>query len=121
MSDFKEVHNRQILHQGKNFFIIKDRFPVSPGHVIIISNEVKLDYFELSKEERQELAELVVVAKEIIEKDNSPTGFNIGMNCGESAGQIIMHFHCHVIPRYDGDTKDPRGGIRNCIHGKGHY
>jgi diadenosine tetraphosphate (Ap4A) HIT family hydrolase len=121
MSDFKEVHNRQILFKGKNFFIIKDRFPVSPSHLLIISNEVKRDYFDLSNEERQELAELIVEARRIIEKERSPSGYNIGMNCGKSAGQIVMHFHCHVIPRYDGDTKDPHGGIRNCIQGNGPY
>jgi diadenosine tetraphosphate (Ap4A) HIT family hydrolase len=50
-----------------------------------------------------------------------PDGYNIGMNCGPAAGQTIIHFHCHVIPRYHGDTPNPRGGIRHCIPGKGNY
>ena len=59
--------------------------------------------------------------KKIIYNKLSPNGFNIGMNCGEEAGQTIMHFHCHVIPRYTGDMKKPEGGIRHCIKGKGYY
>ena len=54
-------------------------------------------------------------------KNHSPNGYNIGMNCGESAGQTVMHFHCHVIPRYKDDMDNPRGGIRHCIPEKGNY
>jgi diadenosine tetraphosphate (Ap4A) HIT family hydrolase len=43
------------------------------------------------------------------------------MNCGETAGQTVFHFHCHIIPRYTGDMENPRGGIRHCINGKGYY
>ena len=60
-------------------------------------------------------------SKKLIEKNHSPDGYNIGMNCGESAGQTVMHFHCHVIPRYIGDMDNPRGGIRYCIPEKGNY
>ena len=56
-----------------------------------------------------------------IEKKHSPSGYNIGMNCGEDAGQTVMHFHCHIIPRYKGDMENPRGGIRHCVEGKGYY
>ena len=56
-----------------------------------------------------------------IRSDPRPDGYNIGMNCGTAAGQTIMHFHCHIIPRYKGDTPNPRGGIRHCIPGKGDY
>ena len=68
-----------------------------------------------------ELTELVSIAKELIEKHYFPDGYNIGMNCGSSAGQTVMQFHCHVIPRYKGDMADPRGGVRHCILGKGYY
>ena len=80
--------------------MIYDGYPVSPSHILIISNEEKLDYFYLNKEEQSELTSLIEVAKEIIEKERKPDGYNIGMNCGEAAGQTVMHFHCHVIPRY---------------------
>ena len=63
----------------------------------------------------------VLGAKNIIKSKFSPDGYNIGMNCGETSGQTVMHFHCHVIPRYKGDMDNPRGGIRHCIYGKGYY
>ena len=82
---------------------------------------MKQDYFSLSDVEKKDLTALIDIAKDIIEKDYSPDGYNIGMNCGVVAGQTVMHFHCHVIPRYKGDMEDPRGGIRHCIEGKGYY
>lgn len=121
MSAFKSIPEDRVTHRGENFFIIEDKYPVSPGHLLIISNEVKLDYYSLNQNERHELAELIVTAKEIIEKEHKPQGYNIGMNCGEVAGQTVMHFHCHVIPRYSGDMKDPRGGVRHAVEGKGYY
>ena len=75
----------------------------------------------MNKEEKEELTSLIEEAKQLIEKDYNPDGYNIGMNCGESAGQTVMHFHCHVIPRYNGDMEDPRGGVRHSIQGKGYY
>jgi diadenosine tetraphosphate (Ap4A) HIT family hydrolase len=121
MSVFNEIPKRDKIYTGKNFFIIKDRFPVSPGHCLIITKDPKTDYFHLSENERSELLLLINKAKEIIEEEHKPDGYNIGMNCGEAAGQTVMHFHCHVIPRYKGDMKNPRGGIRHCIEGKGYY
>ncbi len=121
MSVFSNIAADRILYQGEHFFLIKDGFPVSPGHILIISNLEKLDYFELNANERQELTGLIDRAKSIIEKDYNPDGYNIGMNCGVVAGQSVMHFHCHVIPRYQGDMKNPKGGIRHCIEGKGNY
>lgn len=96
-------------------------YPVSDGHTLIISNSHKSDYFLLNDFERKELANLILKTKEIIELEYKPDGYNIGINCGYDAGQTIMHFHCHVIPRYKGDMKDPRGGVRHCVEGKGYY
>jgi diadenosine tetraphosphate (Ap4A) HIT family hydrolase len=121
MSIFNNIPDNEVIHRGKYFFLINDRFPVSPGHILIISNEEKADFFSLNVEERQELNDLIIVAKNLIEKSNSPDGYNIGMNCGVASGQTVLHFHCHVIPRYNGDMKDPRGGVRHCITGKGYY
>lgn len=121
MSFFLELPAQLILFQGKHFFLIYDRFPVSKGHILIISNLVKKDFFDLTSEEQTELSLLILKAKEIIESENKPDGYNIGMNCGETAGQTVFHFHCHVIPRYKGDMDDPRGGVRHCIQGKGYY
>ena len=121
MSVFSNIENIDYVFESKFFFAIYDRFPVSKGHILIISKEEKLDYFNLNDSERLELQELIVKAKKIIEIKLSPDGYNIGMNCGKVAGQTVMHFHCHIIPRYEGDMKNPRGGIRHCVEGKGNY
>ena len=121
MKDFTEIPSDRIIHQGEHFFIIKDAFPVSPGHLLIISNFVRKDFFELTETEKQELHATIEHAKTIIEKEHKPDGYNIGMNCGLAAGQTVFHFHCHLIPRYHGDMENPRGGVRHCIEGKGNY
>ena len=121
MSVFLNIPDNKIIYKGQNFFLVHDSFPVSPGHILIISNEQKDDFFSLSEEEKGELPFLIEKAKTIIEKKNRPDGYNIGMNCGEAAGQTVMHFHCHVIPRYSGDMENPKGGIRHCVKDKGYY
>jgi diadenosine tetraphosphate (Ap4A) HIT family hydrolase len=121
MKDFTNIDPSKVLFDNNLFFIINDAFPVSPGHLLIISKKVRKDYFDLTLDEKHSLPELIEIAKTIIEKDFSPDGYNIGMNCGETAGQTVFHFHCHIIPRYFGDMENPRGGIRHCINGKGYY
>jgi diadenosine tetraphosphate (Ap4A) HIT family hydrolase len=121
MSVFTSISEESKIYQGRHFFIIWDRFPVSKGHCLIISKEIRSGYFDLLSEEKQELPILIDKARELIEENFVPDGYNIGMNCGEAAGQTVMHFHCHVIPRYNGDMEDSRGGIRHCIEGKGYY
>jgi diadenosine tetraphosphate (Ap4A) HIT family hydrolase len=91
------------------------------GHCLIISNKLRPTFFDLTEEEKIELIALTDKAKQLIEQEFKPDGYNIGMNCGLAAGQTVMHFHCHIIPRYFGDMEDPRGGIRHCIKGKGYY
>jgi len=115
--DFKS----KIICETKCFFAIYDAYPVSPGHLLIISQKKRKDFFDLSEEEKLDLNNAIDLGKEIIEKNHSPDGYNIGMNCGASAGQTIFHFHCHLIPRYKGDMDDPRGGVRHCVAGKGYY
>ena len=82
---------------------------------------MKETYFDLSEEEQNDLHSMIEKAKEIIEVRRTPDGYNIGMNCGASSGQTVMHFHCHVIPRYVGDMVDPRGGVRGVIPEKQKY
>lgn len=121
MKDFTQIEQERIIFKDKHFFIIEDGFPVNPGHLLIISNKVRKDYFELTEEEKNNLSSTIEVAKNIILKKYCPDGFNIGMNCGEYAGQTIFHFHCHLIPRYKGDMENPRGGVRHVIPSKGYY
>lgn len=121
MKNFLDIPQSSILFKNEFFFIIKDSFPVSPGHLLIISNVLKEDYFTLSEEKKKNLSKVLEIAKEIIMKDHNPSGYNIGMNCGQTAGQTIFHFHCHLIPRYKGDMESPRGGVRGVIPNKMSY
>lgn len=98
-----------------------DRHPVFPGHLLIIPKAHKLDYFHLSQVERLAIEELLIAAKAMLDHKFKPAGYNIGWNCGAAAGQTIFHCHCHVIPRYQGDTRHPRGGVRGVIPEKMAY
>lgn len=100
---------------------ILDSFPISPGHTLVIPKRHVPDYFELTAEEQNELWQLVNRCKLILQDRFHPDGFNIGINVGEMAGQSIFHVHIHLIPRYKGDVKNPKGGVRHIIPGKGYY
>jgi len=119
MQDFTNIPPERVIYRGPHFFAVRDAHPVSPGHTLIISNELRSNYFALTAEERDGLDGAIMAAKGLIEIDFTPDGYNIGMNCGEAAGQTVTHFHCHLIPRYRGDMEDPRGGVRHCVAGKG--
>ncbi|MDF1628855.1 MAG: HIT family protein [Alcanivoracaceae bacterium] len=101
--------------------IREDLYPVSPGHLLIIPNRHVANWFELSSQEQQAVMELVNQAKMRLDDTLQPDGYNIGINCGEAAGQTVMHVHCHLIPRYEGDTLEPRGGVRGVIPEKQSY
>jgi diadenosine tetraphosphate (Ap4A) HIT family hydrolase len=118
---FKSIPDSRILSESADFLITKDLFPVSPGHMLIISKREISDFFALTDSERTQLNKSILIAKSLIELENKPDGYNIGMNCGAAAGQTVFHFHCHVIPRYIGDMENPRGGVRHCVEGKGNY
>ena len=113
---------RDVLIDRGRFFVIFDSFPASPGHMLIITKDHRRDFFQLTEDELRELGKIIVKAKLFLEENgHSPDGYNVGMNCGRYAGQTVMHFHCHLIPRYKGDVDDPRGGVRYCIPHKGKY
>ena len=120
-SVFTSIPQKQWLHQSEYFFIVPDKYPVSDGHLLIVSKRHLHDFFELDGEEQNELPKLITKAKTIIEKLHSPSGYNIGMNCGAAAGQTVFHMHCHLIPRYRGDMQRPEGGVRGVIPGKQQY
>ena len=115
------ISDDRILYKDENFFIMFDGFAVSPGHILIITNGSEETYFDLSDMKKEMLNTLLEKSKKIIEEKYKPDGYNIGMNCGRSAGQTVMQFHCHLIPRYNGDVPDPRGGVRHSVIGKGYY
>jgi len=103
-------------------FAIRDGFPVTSGHSLIIPKRHVVDCFGLTPEELVGCHELLVKQRtELCEMDPVITGFNVGMNAGASAGQTIFHCHIHLIPRREGDVANPRGGVRHLIPGKGDY
>jgi len=115
------LDNRERLFENEIGFVIYDGYPVSKGHCLIIPNRVYPDYFESTPEEIKGLNELIFMTKEFLDKEYKPSGYNIGVNCGEDSGQTVFHLHIHLIPRYKGDVEDPRGGVRGVIPSKQKY
>jgi diadenosine tetraphosphate (Ap4A) HIT family hydrolase len=111
----QETLLRTVAYQG-TAFAIYDLHPVTPGHLLVLPRRHVADWFLLSEAERRDLVTLLELLRERIQAgDPLVSGFNIGMNCGASAGQTIFHAHIHLIPRRAGDTPDPRGGVRGVI------
>jgi diadenosine tetraphosphate (Ap4A) HIT family hydrolase len=115
------TRDRSLLAENLHAFAIEDGFPVSLGHSLVIPKAHVPTLFDLSKEGYTACFNLARVVRDLLFNKYTPDGFNIGTNCGESAGQTITHAHLHVIPRYTGDVPNPRGGIRHVIPGKGYY
>ena len=100
----------------------EDAFPVTEGHTLIVPKRHVADYFSLEQPELNAINQLLKSRKQVLsDSDSTITGFNIGVNAGESAGQTIFHCHVHLIPRRDGDVSEPRGGVRGVIPGKQAY
>jgi len=103
-------------------YAAKDGYPVTKGHLLIIPKRHVADYYDLTRQERDDIDDMLrVLQGRTKAEDKKVTGFNIGVNIGESAGQSIFHTHVHLIPRRDGDTADPKGGVRGVIPGKRGY
>ena len=119
---FCSVGEERIIAENELAFAIRDGFPVTELHSLIIPRRHVSDYFELSKEELFACNDLLrIVKEEILARDASVKGFNVGANSGLVAGQSIFHCHIHLIPRREGDVPNPKGGIRSVIPGKGAY
>ena len=123
MKPFGENERERVLAEDDLFVVAHDKYPVSPGHSLII---VKCDvarFYELSTEERSRLMQWVewCVAHLQATLEPTPDGFNIGLNDGAAAGQTVAQVHVHVIPRFAGDVFDPRGGVRGVIPSKARY
>ena len=111
-----------IIFEDETFYVIRDAYPVTKDHTLIILNEHDKTYFDLKDKDIVQLNNIIKSQKKsLIDEDNSITGFNIGINQGESAGQTVMHLHIHLIPRRNGDVTDPRGGVRGVIPSKQKY
>ena len=119
---FCSITQERIVLENDLAYAVRDGFPVTEMHSIIIPKRHIQDYFDLTTDELLACDHLIRSLKqEISNLDNSVNGFNIGMNAGESAGQTIFHCHIHLIPRREGDVENPQGGVRGVISSKQHY
>jgi superfamily II DNA or RNA helicase/diadenosine tetraphosphate (Ap4A) HIT family hydrolase/HKD family nuclease len=120
-SPFLAVPASECLAANDSAFAIADRFPVSPGHALVIPRRVIATWWEATAAERADILALVDEVKGRLDAELRPDGYNVGFNSGAAAGQTVGHLHIHVIPRYRGDVPDPRGGVRHAIPGRGNY
>lgn len=109
---FCSLPESAVIARNTHCLAFRDRFPVSPGHTLIIPRRHASGLSDLTPDELSALFELVPMIQKMISREFNPDGFNIGINDGRAAGQTVMHLHLHVIPRHDGDVDDPRGGVR---------
>lgn len=99
----------------------EDGYPLNTGHTLVIPRRHEADLFALSPDERAEIWALVDRIQSELADDLSPDAFNVGVNVGQAAGQTVAHAHVHVIPRFEGDVEDPRGGVRWVVPSKARY
>lgn len=135
---FCQIPPERIIAQNEHAYVIRDGFPVSPGHTLIIPRRHIGSFFDTTQDEKLALLELLEISRNgLVEKgadavfaeqkqatepfSKLPTAFNIGINDGPAAGQTVPHLHIHLIPRYEGDMPDPRGGVRWIIPDKAKY
>lgn len=112
----------RIVARNEHGVVIRDAYPVTHGHTLVIPHRHVGSFFELHAEERGALLALLDQAKSGLEAgDDKPDGYNIGINVGPAAGQTVPHLHIHLIPRRTGDIADPRGGVRWIIPDKAAY
>jgi len=111
----------RVIAKNELAVVVRDGFPVSPGHTLIIPRRHIESFFDLAGEERTAMLTLLDSAKTELETEFHPDGYNIGINDGVAAGQTVAHLHIHLIPRYFADSADPRGGVRWVLPKKAKY
>lgn len=107
--------------ENEHAFAIRDAYPVSDGHTLVVPKRAASSTAQLSAAELLSCFELIEQVKAALARDKGAAGFNVGVNEGNAAGQTVVQLHFHVIPRYLGDLPNPVGGIRNIFPGKGDY
>ncbi len=112
---------REKIIESELSFAIYDGFPVNEGHSLIIPKRHTANYFDLTYDEQTDCILLLNSVKQIVQEKYNPDGFNVGININKVAGQTVPHMHIHLIPRYEGDVDEPRGGVRGVIPAKRNY
>lgn len=118
---FCELTKERIHYESDLWLVVRDGFPISPGHTLIIPKRHVRDFFEINEHEHCTLQSVINITKEQLDEELKPNGYNIGINCGEAAGQTVFHLHIHLIPRYKGDKDEPKGGVRWILPEKADY
>ena len=121
MSIFLELYMQHCIAENDLAFAIRDKFPVTEGHILIIPKREIVTWFQATRDEQIAILDLIDKMKANLDKSLKPAGYNIGFNSGEAAGQTIMHLHVHLIPRHHGDVDNPAGGVRYVIPERGNY
>ena len=111
----------RVLLRNARVVVVRDAYPISPGHTLVIPVRHFASFFDSTSEERVAMLSLLDAAKERLQSEFGPASYNIGINDGPAAGQTIGHLHIHLIPRYIGDHPDPRGGVRWVVPDKADY
>ena len=118
---FCSVDESRIAFSNDCVIAIWDGFPVSPGHLLIVPRRHTPNWANLSTSEKAATWSAIDQGQRLISERFHPDGFNVGFNESTAAGQTVFHFHLHIIPRYEGDVADPRGGVRHVIPSKANY
>lgn len=120
--DIQSVDRSRIIEENALAYAIRDGYAVTDLHTLFIPKRHVADYFGLSQAEINAINQLIHSQKKKLDSlDPKIDAYNIGMNCGDAAGQTIYHCHVHLIPRRSGDVPNPRGGVRHVIPNKGFY
>lgn len=109
---FCTLPSSRIVLANEFAVVVRDAYPVSPGHTLVLSRRHVGSFFALEPSERAAVLDLLDEARRTLDEEFHPEGYNIGINDGSAAGQTVSHLHVHLIPRYQGDQADPRGGVR---------
>ncbi len=109
---FCNISKDKVIVENDLALAFFDGYPVNEGHTLIIPKRHVETYFDATQEEKNAISLLLVEVKERLDEEFNPDGSNIGVNVGAAGGQTIFHLHVHLIPRYAGDVRDPRGGVR---------
>lgn len=120
---FGAIEAARVLTHDDLFAVVRDKFPISPGHTLIIARRAVARFQDLTALEKDRLLFWIDWAQKHLSATlvPLPDAFNFGLNDGPAAGQIMPQLHFHIIPRYQGDAPDPRGGVRWTIPTKARY
>ena len=117
----QRIRSGEVFSQSGASVAVLDRYPVNEGHALLIPRRHVADFFELNQTEQNDLLCLLNDVRRMLVDLHHPAGFNVGINVGAASGQTIQHAHVHLIPRYEGDVADPRGGVRAVIPHRARY